>query len=264
MQGRPPQGRRPPLAPRSKDLLIGFHAIQEALSAGKDIDRVLVRRGTTSPQWTELKARLQQNNVPVQQVPVEKLDGLSRGKPHQGVIGFAAAIAYQQLEHIVPFLYEQGQVPLLLLLDGVTDVRNIGAIARTAEGLGVHALILPRQGAARLGEDALRSSAGALHHLPVCRVDDVIATARYLKDSGVVLIAGTEKAWKTAPQADMTVPLCLCMGAEGEGLSPDLLALTDEQVSISLRGRVESLNVGIATAILLYVADQQRQLASEE
>ncbi|MCE3006981.1 MAG: 23S rRNA (guanosine(2251)-2'-O)-methyltransferase RlmB [Bacteroidetes bacterium] len=248
----------------SKDLLIGVHPIEEALNAHKDIDRVLVRRGLNSPAWPELKARLQNNQVPIQQVPVEKLDSLARGKPHQGVVGFAAAIQYQQLEDLVPFLYEQGKVPLFLLLDGVTDVRNVGAMARTAEGLGAHALILPRHGAARLGEDAIRASAGALHHLPVCRPDNLLAAADYLRASGIQLVAATEKAWKTAPQADMTGPTCLCMGAEGAGLRADLLARTDDQVSISLRGRVESLNVGIAAGILLYVVDMQRQLAAEQ
>ncbi|MBX3102537.1 MAG: 23S rRNA (guanosine(2251)-2'-O)-methyltransferase RlmB [Bacteroidetes bacterium] len=257
-QGRPP---RKQLEPLSKDLLFGFHAVEEALNAGKDIDRVLYRQGLRTPQAEELRARLRQNGVNIQQVPVEKLDTISRGKNHNGVIAYAAAVSYQKVEDIVPFLFEEGKTPLLILLDGVTDVRNIGGIARTAECLGAHAIILPRQGAARLGADAVQASAGALHHLPVCRVEDPVATAEYLQSCGISLVAATEKAWKTPEQVDFTAPLCLIMGAEDVGIRPELLALSQEQVSIALSGRIGSLNVGAATAILLHVADLQRKHA---
>lgn len=264
--GGPPNrgGGRKPLEPLSKDLLFGLHAVEEALNAGKDIDRVLYRQGLRTPQAEELRARLRQQGVAIQQVPGEKLDSISRGNVHNGVIAYAAAVSYQPIEGIIPTLFEEGKTPLIVMVDGVTDVRNIGGIARTAECLGAHALVLPRHGAARLGADAVQASAGALHHLPVCRVADPVATAEYLMGCGLTLVAATEKAWKTPEQVDFTAPLCLIMGAEDVGIRPELLALSQEQVSIALRGRIGSLNVGAAAAILLHVADLQRRHSEAE
>lgn len=234
-------------------MIFGVRAVIEALQAGKDIDKILVKKDIQSDLSKELFTVLKGTTIPVQRVPVERLNRITK-KNHQGVVAFISPVTYQLTEQLVPFLFEAGKNPFFILLDGVTDVRNFGAIARTCECAGVDAIIIPNRDSVSVNADAIKTSAGALHKLPVCREVNLTATLRYLKESGFRLIAATEKGDYNYTQADYSGPLCIIMGAEDKGVSYDNLALCDEWVKIPMRGTIESLNVSVAAGILIYEA----------
>lgn len=244
------------------DMIFGVRAVIEAIEAGKDIDKILVKRDIQSDLSKELFAALKGKFIPVQRVPVEKINRITR-KNHQGVVAFIAAVTYQRTEDIVPTLFEEGKTPLLVMLDGVTDVRNFGAIARTCECAGVDAVIIPAKNSASVNADAMKTSAGALHTLPVCREQSLTATIKYLKDSGFKIIAATEKGDYDYTRADYTAPTCIIMGAEDTGIPYDHLSLCDEWVKIPLMGHIASLNVSVAAGILIYEAVRQRGFRQE-
>ena len=202
-------------------------------------------------------AILKQTSIPVQRVPVERIDRITR-KNHQGVVAFISPVTYQHTEDLVPFLFEQGKNPLFIMLDGITDVRNFGAIARTCECAGVDAIIIPSKNSVSVNADAVKTSAGALLTLPVCREHNLTQTLRFLKSSGFKIVAATEKGDYDYTKADFSSPTCLIMGAEDKGVSYDNLALCDEWVKIPLFGSIESLNVSVAAGILIYKAIEQR------
>ena len=244
------------------DMIFGVRAVIEAIEAGKDIDKILVKRDMQSDLSKELFAALKGKFIPVQRVPVEKINRITR-KNHQGVVAFIAAVTYQRTEDIVPTLFEEGKTPLLVMLDGVTDVRNFGAIARTCECAGVDAVIIPAKNSASVNADAMKTSAGALHTLPVCREQSLTATIKYLKESGFKIIAATEKGDYDYTRADYTAPTCIIMGAEDTGIPYDHLSLCDEWVKIPLMGHIASLNVSVAAGILIYEAVRQRGFRQE-
>lgn len=244
------------------DMIFGVRAVIEAIEAGKDIDKILVKRDIQSDLSKELFAALKGKFIPVQRVPVEKINRITR-KNHQGVVAFIAAVTYQRTEDIVPTLFEEGKTPLLVMLDGVTDVRNFGAIARTCECAGVDAVIIPAKNSASVNADAMKTSAGALHTLPVCREQSLTATIKYLKESGFKIIAATEKGDYDYTRADYTAPTCIIMGAEDTGIPYDHLSLCDEWVKIPLMGHIASLNVSVAAGILIYEAARQRGFRQE-
>ena len=243
-------------------MIFGVRAVIEAIEAGKDIDKILVKRDIQSDLSKELFAALKGKFIPVQRVPVEKINRITR-KNHQGVVAFIAAVTYQRTEDIVPTLFEEGKTPLLVMLDGVTDVRNFGAIARTCECAGVDAVIIPAKNSASVNADAMKTSAGALHTLPVCREQSLTATIKYLKESGFKIIAATEKGDYEYTRADYTAPTCIIMGAEDTGIPYDHLSLCDEWVKIPLMGHIASLNVSVAAGILIYEAVRQRGFRQE-
>ena len=201
----------------------------------------------------ELFAVLKDTFIPVQRVPVERINRITK-KNHQGVIAFISPITYQRTEDIVPFLFEQGKNPLLIMLDGLTDVRNFGAIARTCECAGVDAIIIPSKNSVSVNADAIKTSAGALHTIPVCRE----------KESGFKIVAATEKGDYDYTKATYTDPTCIIMGAEDTGVPYEHLALCDEWIKIPLFGSIESLNVSVAAGILIYEAIKQRGFTNEE
>ncbi|MDP4210731.1 MAG: 23S rRNA (guanosine(2251)-2'-O)-methyltransferase RlmB [Bacteroidota bacterium] len=242
---------------QNNDFIFGIRAILEAIRSGKEIDKVLVRKGLSGELFQELLTEMRESKILFQQVPNEKLDRVTR-KNHQGVIAFISPITYQNIEEIVPALYEKGKVPFILVLDSLTDVRNIGAIARTAECAGVDAIIVPEKGSAQINGDAIKTSAGALHYIPVCRVKSLNSTVRFLKESGIRTIAATEKASDTYFNVDMKEPLALIMGAEDTGISLELLRSADHLVRIPISGHIESLNVSAAASVLIYEAVKQR------
>lgn len=244
------------------DMIFGVRAVIEAIEAGKDIDKILVKRDIQSDLSKELFTALKGKFIPVQRVPVEKINRITR-KNHQGVVAFIAAVTYQRTEDIVPTLFEEGKTPLLVMLDGVTDVRNFGAIARTCECAGVDAVIIPAKNSASVNADAMKTSAGALHTLPVCREQSLTATIKYLKESGFKIIAATEKGDYDYTHADYTAPTCIIMGAEDTGIPYDHLSLCDEWVKIPLMGHIASLNVSVAAGILIYEAVRQRGFRQE-
>ncbi len=242
---------------RSNPFIFGIHAVLEALEAGRDLDKVLIKRGTGSDLFKKLRALLHERNIPVQQVPVEKLNRVT-GKNHQGVIAFISEITYYDIDNILPSVYEKGEDPLILIVDGVSDVRNFGAIARSAECAGVHAIIIPATGSAAINADAIKTSAGALHRIPVCRHRDLIAGARFLQESGVRLFAASEKADRKLYHSDMSGPVGIIVGSEERGISHGLLKMADQELSIPMHGSISSLNVSVATGIVLFEVIRQR------
>jgi 23S rRNA (guanosine2251-2'-O)-methyltransferase len=244
--------------PRKKveGIVYGIHPVMEALRSGKIPDKVLIKKGL---QIDELFLLMRKHQVVRQDVPLEKLNKITNA-PHQGVIAFMPAIEYQQIDDIVPFLFEQGISPLIVVLDRITDVRNLGAIARTAFCAGAHAIVIPSRESAMVNEDAIKTSAGALHHIPVCRVHHLYETLTYLKDAGIRLISVTEKGKINHFDADFQGPVALVMGSEDEGIAKDILRLSDERVRIPILADLDSLNVSVATGIVLYEAVRQRGL----
>ncbi|WP_460500879.1 23S rRNA (guanosine(2251)-2'-O)-methyltransferase RlmB, partial [Hymenobacter agri] len=255
---RPRYDKRPAQA-SSIDMLFGLRPILEALSAGRTLEKIFLLRGTKNSLVTDISTAAREAGIQVQLVPVEKLDGLTR-KNHQGAVAFVSPIDYAPLDNIVSGLFEEGKVPFLLLLDRITDVRNFGAIARTAECLGVHALVVPSRGAAQINGDALKTSAGALNLLPVCREVSLHETVRYLQQSGITVVACTEKADEAvgSAQVDFSGPVAVLMGSEEDGISPDLLNLADVKLKVPMSGQIQSLNVGVAAGIMLFEVARQR------
>jgi 23S rRNA (guanosine2251-2'-O)-methyltransferase len=235
------------------EMIFGVRAVIEALEAGKEIDKILVKKDIQSELSRELFAALKGKLIPVQRVPVERINRITR-KNHQGVVAFISAITYQRVEDVVPFLFEQGKNPLMVMLDGLTDVRNFGAIARTCECAGVDAVIIPAKNSVTVNADAIKTSAGALLTLPVCREQNLTATIKFLKESGFKIVAATEKGDYDYTRANYADPVCIIMGAEDTGVPYEHLSLCDEWIKIPMRGKIESLNVSVAAGVLIYEA----------
>lgn len=241
----------------SNQMVFGIRAVIEAIDSGKEIESLFVQRGLSGSLFLELKSLLKEHNLGYQQVPIEKLNRITR-KNHQGVIAVISPIVYHQIEDLLPTIYEKGEIPFLLMLDGVTDVRNMGAIARTAECAGVHAIIVPRKGSAEINPDAIKTSAGALYKIPVCRQDSLGKVGRYLIESGVQLVVSTEKTQDSIYDIDYSVPTCIIMGAEDVGVSDDLIRISDRLAKIPMFGEIASLNVSVSAAVVIYEAIRQR------
>ena len=239
------------------EMIFGVRAVIEAIQAGKEIEKILVKTDIQSDLSKELFAVLKGTLIPVQRVPVERINRITK-KNHQGVVALISAVTYEKVENLVPYFFEAGKNPIFVMLDGITDVRNFGAIARTCECAAVDAIIIPAKGSVTVNADAVKTSAGALHTLPVCREQNLKATLKYLKDSGFHIVAATEKGDYMYNKADYTGPICIIMGAEDTGVSYDNLALCDEWVKIPMLGTIESLNVSVAAGILIYEAVKQR------
>lgn len=238
-------------------MIYGIHPVLEAIRAGKEIDKIFIARGTNNEGILQVKTALKEQGVFWQEVPSDRLNRFTR-KNHQDVVAFISPVAYQPIDEIVPSIFEKGLTPLLLLLDRVTDVRNFGAIARTAECAGVHAIVIPQRGAASVTSDAIRTSAGALSRIPVCRVRDLKQACLYLRDSGVTLAAASEKASDHYFNADFSGPLGIIMGSEEDGVSDDIIRTCDHLVRIPMLGHVGSLNVSVAAGVLVFEAVRQR------
>ena len=240
-----------------KDMIFGIRAVIEAIQAGKDIDKILLRRDMSSELARELFTLMEGMNIPVQKVPLEKLNRITM-KNHQGVIAFISPVTYQRIEDIIPGIYEAGRTPFIVVLDNITDVRNFGAIARTCECAGVDAIVVPMKGGAALNADAVKTSAGGLLKIPVCREENISNALNFLAASGIKLIASTEKAELNYTEVDYKVPVAILMGSEDEGIDPAHLRICQELVRIPILGTIESLNVSVATGILLYEVVRNR------
>lgn len=245
------------------DYIFGIRAVMEAVNAGRDIDRVYIRKGLSGPLAQELTELLRANRILTRYVPAEKLDKITR-KNHQGVIAILSAVPYYQLGNLVPQLFEDGVMPFIVILDGVTDVRNFGAIARTCECAGADAIVIPDHGSVSVGGDAVKTSAGALLHLPVCREHSVVGAVKYLKNSGFKVVAVSEKADINYTTASYTEPTALVMGAEDSGISDEVIRECDTLVSIPMFGSISSLNVSVAAGVLIYEVVRQRLEADME
>ncbi len=250
--------KRPP----EKEMVFGLRAVMEALDAGKVFDKIMLRRDMNSAIGRELLNKLETLQAPmvIQRVPVERLNQFT-DKNHQGVIAFLSPVEFFRVEDVVQSVFEEGRTPFLMVLDGVTDVRNFGAIARTCACAGVDALVIGARGGAAVNGDAIKASAGALHTLPVCKVDNMQNCLRYLRDSGLSIVAATEHTDKNYTEADMTAPLAIVMGNEEKGIYEENLKLCNEKVRIPMTGTIESLNVSVAAGVMMYEAVRQRMLA---
>lgn len=245
---------------KRQPFIYGTRAVIEALKNAENIDKIMVNRTMQSENIKELMALANELFVPVQKVPVEKLHRLTPGN-HQGVIAFISPITYQDYEEIVMGIFEKGETPLLMVLDSITDVRNFGSIARSADCAGVHAIIIPERGVATINEDAVKTSAGALLTLPICRVKNLKETVNQLQNYGLNVVACTEKTNDLIYDVDYTQPTAIVMGSEGEGISADILKAADQLAKIPLAGSIESLNVSNASSVIIYEAVRQRMMS---
>ncbi len=244
-------------APIQNNIVFGIRAISEAILAGKNFDKIFIKQGGKSPLVTELLQMAREKEITLKMVPQEKLDGITR-KNHQGAIGFIAPVVYQNYEEIITGCFENGVDPLILVLDEITDVRNFGAIARTALCMGVHAILIPSNGSVTVTPDAIKTSAGALMSLPVCKEKSLPIAIEKMKEYGLKVIGCTEKGNDVVGQLDLSGPLALVMGSEEKGLSPLMLRLSDKLAMIPISGPVKSLNVSVAAGMVLYEIGKQR------
>lgn len=251
--------RRPQRIKENNEFVFGIRAVIEAVKAGRDIETIYLQRGLSGDLFTELKTLLHDTLIPLNSVPIEKLNRMSQ-KNHQGVIAVISPITYQHIEDLIPSIFERGEIPLILVLDSVTDVRNMGAIARTAACVGVHAIVVPLKNAAQINADAIKTSAGALFTIPVCRHANLHKTCLFLQDSGLQIVACTEKTNELIYAPDYTLPTAIVMGSEDEGISNELLRVANHLAKIPMAGKIESLNVSVAAGVILYEAVRQRSL----
>ena len=239
------------------NMIFGIRAIIETINSGKEIDKLFMQKGLQNDLIKELGKLCHQLHIPISKVPVEKLNRFTRNN-HQGAVAFTSAVHYASLSNVVSTAFESGRTPLFVILDKVTDVRNFGAIARTAECAGINAIIIPSRGSAAVNSDAMKTSAGALNFIPVCREANLKNTITYLKESGIQVIACTEKTDNELYSAKFDIPTAILMGSEDEGISPEYLKMSDEKVRIPMSGNISSLNVSVAAGIVIYEAVRQR------
>lgn len=242
-----------------ENIIYGYRPIVEAIREGKQIEKLLIQTNLNNESIRNIKEELRKQdlNIKLQYVPTEKLNSITRGENHQGLVAFASLIEYKNLEEEIENSIDKC-VPFILILDHITDVRNLGAIARTAECAGVTCLIVPDEGSAAINEDAVKTSAGALLRLPVCRVKNIKTTLNYLKQSGIKIFAATEKATNVYTKENYNLPCAIVMGAEDKGISKDALKLSDALITIPIKGNIESLNVSVAAGVIIYEVVRQR------
>jgi 23S rRNA (guanosine2251-2'-O)-methyltransferase len=238
-------------------MIFGTRAVMEAVRAGREIEKIFIQAGLNNDLIKDLVAEARKNDVPYTFIPQQKLNNLS-SKNHQGVICLLAPVSYAKLENLVDRAFSEGRDPFFLVLDRITDVRNFGAICRTAECAGLDGIVISEKGNAPVTADAIKTSAGALNHLPICRSKDLKGTIRFLKESGLRIVACTEKSNQEIYGVSMNSPLALVVGSEEDGIAPDILRLADDAVKIPIKGKVESLNVSVAAGVAIFEAVRQK------
>lgn len=262
----PPRGQRQRFhaaGPKKSysNLLIGMRPLMEAIQSGKEIDKIFMQKGLKGELFHQVRELASQHQIPIQMVPIEKLNGFTKAN-HQGVLAFVSPISFGNLSNIIADVFENGDTAKLIMLDGVTDVRNFGAICRSAECQGFHAVIVPEKGSAQINEDAVKTSAGALFNIPVCRVPSLLKTVRDLQMSGIRVTACTEKTDALIESLDFDGPHCIVMGNEETGISDEIIRIADQLGKIFMTGKTSSLNVGVAAGIIMYELNRQRNLHS--
>jgi len=246
---------KPVNRPNKADFVFGINSVVETLKSEKEIDKILLLKEMKHVEEIETLAR--NRGIPVQKVPQERLNRVTM-KNHQGAIAFVSSVNFAQLSNVVTSVFESGETPLILILDRITDVRNFGAICRSAECSGVNAVVLPVRGAAQINGDAMKTSSGALNFIPVCRETDLMNTVKYLKNSGFQVVSCTEKGNDVIYDVDFTLPTAIIMGSEEDGITDSLIEESDYKAQIPLKGKVESLNVSVAAGVILFEAVRQR------
>jgi 23S rRNA (guanosine2251-2'-O)-methyltransferase len=241
----------------NSDLIYGTRAVMEAVHSGRQIEKIYLQAGLNNDLMKELVTLLKKHEVPFSWVPPEKISRLTQ-KNHQGVVAIMSAVQYASLQSIIDHAYAAGRVPFFLLLDRITDVRNFGAVARTCECAGLDAIVIEEKGNAPITGDAMKTSAGALHHLPVCRVQSLSEAMKNLRDNGIQIVACTEKAAKSLYEVDLKPPTALLLGSEEDGISPALLKEADIQAGIPMKGKIESLNISVAAGVAIYEVFRQK------
>ncbi|WP_271782903.1 23S rRNA (guanosine(2251)-2'-O)-methyltransferase RlmB [Aquimarina algiphila] len=242
---------------KDESLIFGTRAIIEAITANKSIDKLFIQKGLQGELSRELMSLVKKNNITFTYVPVEKLNRLTRNN-HQGVIAYISPIDFYDLENLVMNVVESGKTPLFLILDQLSDARNFGAIIRTAECTGVNGIIIQKKGGAPVNADTIKTSAGAVFKIPICKVDHIKDAMFYLQGSGIQVVAATEKAESTIYDTNLTIPSAIIMGSEGKGISPSVLKLVDQSAKLPMYGDIASLNVSVACGVILYEAIRQR------
>jgi 23S rRNA (guanosine2251-2'-O)-methyltransferase len=241
----------------SSDMVFGIRPVLEAVRSGKTFDKLFVQKTLSGDLSKEFLSELKNGGVIITKVPIEKLNRLTR-KNHQGVVGFISPIEFASIDNIIDESFGKGKDPFVLVLDRITDVRNFGAIIRTAECAGVDAIVVPSRGAAQISSDAMKTSAGALNHMAICRTNNLEALLKSMKDMGINVVACTEKTSDPVWEAELNQPLAIIMGSEENGISPELLKISNQRAKIPIQGNVESLNVSTAAGIIIYEALRQR------
>lgn len=237
--------------------IYGIHAVLEALEAGKDIDKIFLSKTLNDDTAKQISDQARQLRVPVQRVPVQKIDRITR-RNHQGVLAMMAAVTYYRVEDLVPQLFDNGENPFVVVLDGVTDVRNFGAVARTCDCAGVSAIVIPDRESVSVNADAVKTSAGALNYLPVCRERNLVNAVKLLRDSGFTIVGTSDKSSTSYTDADYTGPVAIVLGSEDKGISAEIMKLCDTRVVIPEFGHINSLNVSVAGGIMIYEVVRQR------
>ncbi|MEL6718164.1 MAG: 23S rRNA (guanosine(2251)-2'-O)-methyltransferase RlmB [Bacteroidota bacterium] len=237
-------------------LIFGRHPVIDAINTGQSIDKIFLQQGTRGEFEKEVRHLSKLHDIPVRVIPKERMNKMTR-KNHQGIIAYLSLIRYYKIEDVLPVIYEKGETPLLLILDGVTDVRNFGAIARSAVCCGVHAIVIPSKGTAQINAEAIKTSAGAIHSIPICRERSLVNTLEQLQNSGIQAFASALSATKSIATTDFTVPTAIIMGSEDQGVSKALLAKTEHFI-IPQSDQTNSFNVSVATGIILYEVMRQR------
>lgn len=239
------------------DYIYGIRPVMEAIEAGKDIDKVLVKKDLSGDLINELYELVKRYRILIQRVPLEKINRITR-KNHQGVLAVLSSVTYSNISNVIPEIYENGRMPFLVALDGITDVRNFGAIARTCECAGVDAVVIPERHSVSVSGDAMKTSAGALNYLQVCRERSMQGALEYLKKNGCKIVGASGKTKKTYTDVDYSVPTVIVMGSEDTGMTPEVEAVCDELVTIPEYGQINSLNVSVAAGIMMYEVVRQR------
>tara|TARA_B100000609_G_scaffold196721_1_gene192582 strand:+ start:4336 stop:5070 length:735 start_codon:yes stop_codon:yes gene_type:complete len=239
------------------NLIFGTRPVLEAINSGKSIEKLFIQKNLKKEILEKIKSKLSNKKINISYVPKEKLNRITK-KNHQGIICYISPISYQPIEEIIQRVFEKGKDPFVIILDRITDTRNFGAISRVADASGVDAIIIPEKESAIITSDSIKTSAGAIHYIPICKVKSLRSTANFLKESGLKLVSCTEKGDKKFYDADLTSPCCIILGSEKDGISNSLMDISDERLNIPMKGNVESLNVSSSASVILFEVVRQR------
>tara|TARA_B100002051_G_scaffold163000_1_gene154011 strand:+ start:55 stop:792 length:738 start_codon:yes stop_codon:yes gene_type:complete len=242
---------------KNNDIVFGTRPVLEAINSGKTLEKLFIQKNLKKEILEKIKSKLSNKKINISYVPKEKLNRITK-KNHQGIICYISPISYQPIEEIIQRVFEKGKDPFVIILDRITDTRNFGAISRVADASGVDAIIIPEKESAIITSDSIKTSAGAINYIPICKVKSLRSTANFLKESGLKLVSCTEKGDTKFYDADLTSPCCIILGSEKDGISNSLMDISDEKLNIPMNGNVESLNVSSSASVILFEVVRQR------